>query len=99
MRAGSASRRRLDDFTFKADANRTTAGTVSPRSDESLLGGAGLQLSYVHTLSASTFVLPFGLVSVWRNFKNTIDLTATFNQTFGGAVVDMTTTGGRPWLN
>ena len=87
---------KLDDFGFNVGA--TPAGVISTGSDETLLGRAGLQLSYVHALSSSTFLVPFGAVSAWRNFKNETDLQAIFNANFGGQTVNANTIGAGDYM-
>jgi outer membrane autotransporter protein len=85
----------LDDFGFNNGG--AVAGTISAGSDESLLGRVGVQLSYVQSLTSTTFLVPFGAASAWRNFRNQTDLVATFNNA-GSPTIDANTTGARDYM-
>ena len=52
----------------------------------------------MHALSSSTFLVPFGAVSAWRNFKNETDLQAIFNANFGGQTVNANTFGAGDYM-
>src|SRR5262249_20889702 len=85
----------LDDFAFFAPAaqGKTPIGTISPGANESLVGRAGLQWSYVQQVSTSTFLVPFASASAWHYFKAESDLAINFAHGFGDVTVDANTTG------
>jgi outer membrane autotransporter protein len=66
----------LDDLDF-------AAGVFSPGSNE-----VGLQATYVHALSNTTFLVPFIAGSYWNNFKNETDMRITFNNVGAGAPIN-----------
>jgi len=85
----------LDDFDFFAPGVPGPIGTISPGSNESLVGRVGVQWSYVHQVARSTFLVPFAAASAWHNFRNESDLEIIFGPNFGNTTVDASTAAAK----